>query len=129
MSMLAKGRGGWSVSQKRIVILLMFVTTGIPVLNFPSMIGQKPLEVSIIFQVPLFTESLWPGDVKFFLSASSAMFCWPWIAHLPLNQRFALIEKLVFTLCCGWGGGGGGVVSLPGSSTEPHHLAPNCLIT
>ena len=106
--MLAKGRGGWSVSQKRIVILLMFVTTGIPVLNFPSMIGQKPLEVSIIFQVPLFTESLWPGDVKFFLSASSAMFCWPWIAHLPLNQRFALIEKLVFTLCCGWGGGGGG---------------------
>ena len=21
----------------------------------------------------------------------------------PLNQRFALIEKLVFTLCCGWG--------------------------
>ena len=30
-------------------------------------------------------------------------------ATSPLNQRFALIEKLVFTLCCGWGGGGGGV--------------------
>ena len=64
MSMLAKGRGGWSVSQKRIVIPLMFVTigtygltTGIPVLNFPFMIGQKPSEASIIFQVPLFTES------------------------------------------------------------------------
>ena len=49
----------------------------------------------------------------------------------PLNQRFALIEKLLFTLGGGWGvwgGGGGGVVSLPSSSTERHHLAPNCLI-
>jgi len=62
--MLAKGRDRWAVSQKRIMIPLMFatlgtygLTTGTPVLNFPFLIGQKPLEASIIFQVPLFTES------------------------------------------------------------------------
>ena len=67
--------------------------------------------------------------VSFICNVLLALGCPP---TSPLNQRFALIEKLVFTLCCGWGvrgRGGGGVVNLPGSSSEPHHLAPNCLIT
>ena len=64
--------------------------------------------------------------VSFICNVLLALGCPP---TSPLNQRSALIEKLVFTRCCGWGGGGGGVISLPGSSTEPHHLAPNCLIT
>ena len=43
--------------------------------------------------------------VSFICNVLLALGCPP---TSPLNQRSALIEKLVFTRCCGWGGGGGG---------------------
>ena len=86
--MLAKGRGGWSVSQKRIVIRSETIRS-------EYHISSASVHWELVARG---CEGLL---VSFICNVLLALGCPP---TSPLNQRFALIEKLVFTLCCGWGG-------------------------
>ena len=63
--------------------------------------------------------------VSFICNVLLALGCPPTSKPTFCSDREIGVYSLLWV---GWGRGRG-VVSLPGSSTEPHHLAPNCLIT